>query len=77
VPRVRSADGEHGAGVEVGDDERRDAHLGRHGATARDEVAAGAQAGPADRLGRDAYAGPARRTIIEHRLIERRSTSAG
>jgi DNA-binding LacI/PurR family transcriptional regulator len=31
----------------------------------------------ADRLGRDSYAGPARRTIIEHRLIERRSTSAG
>lgn len=30
----------------------------------------------ADRLSRDPYTGPARRTIIEHRLIERRSTSA-
>lgn len=31
----------------------------------------------ADRLSRDAYTGPARRTIIGHRLIERRSTTTG
>jgi DNA-binding LacI/PurR family transcriptional regulator len=31
----------------------------------------------ADRLGRDPYTGPARRTIIGHRLIERRSTATG